>query len=350
MQNRVNDSSMDTTIGLLENLILSHKQLGSSLNLNVVNVATSEEVRLYNAMNVFVTMMQGDVGNFGTFLAQFENQYNSELAILINEFTRQLQTISTTLTYAKLLNTTTTGTSVNISQSTRQQIIIFYNNYEMFQAGLAAVDRTQFSTVLTIDTIDQQVACSKLNESFWQDFQTIVQTSAGLFIAQETLVRVYKNATAMLACIGQYGTVLSELRTWIDSISLNSSLPIPKSYSGFLDTYNADEQRLTDLVRSYSNHSLSKLEMASNISDVLSSIMSDLLKITSITNTIQRDFVDSLTNFKDDITTTLTKLMTQLNLLAIYNTQNNDITTCARNLTIWTSPVPQIDSSQVKTV
>ena len=298
-------------------------------------------------MNAFVTIMQEDALNFLSFTNEFDAEYSSGVGIFIDDFIGKLKSFSTEVAYLQLLGVDSRGESA----TSQYAMIVELNQYHaLYLASLSRVDRSRYSSVLAINNnavLGKSVACNDVDLTFWEAVDGLISNSTTEQLYNATLNHILSNVPVLSACAGQYGTFLSIIQNWINTVRLNDTLPTPACYVGFLSSFDDNEQSLRDIIKAYTNYSLSKLDMSGRINSVMASMETNLANVTTIMNAINSDLATNVAAFSGSITATLSVMMTFLNYLAQYNTKNGNVTVFARKLTIWTSPTPQVDSDEV---
>lgn len=356
---------MSIVIGLLEELMLKQSQIESALNLDIVNIETSEVVRMYQAINAFVMAVHNDVNSFGQFLEPFENNYNQissavdSASATITAIWQQLVLIQLiyvrNVTYSYFLGggdtytiTLTRVSPIPVTVSTMLQASLDQLNSSMF--ALAKANRTVFSTHLGLDSGSGGSTCAQM----WAQLNTFIDNLiTRIQTTKDCDATALRNMIAMMSafstCQTQYGVLLENMRTWIDSISLNETLPTPTSYQGILDAYEVSKTVLRSITDRYADYRLTTLQMAGELSGVLADITAEMNNVTNILNTISAEIFNIMTTFENSITATVKTLIASLNSLDQFN-NNSFSTSFVRNLVILKSPRPQIDSSQVGNV
>ena len=350
IRNRVNESSMSIVIGLLEELLLRHSQLKSALNLNVVNSQTSVIARLYLAQSTFVASMQADVDAFGIFLEPFENHYKMNVWIFLDNFLTQLNELWLELTL-----------TTDFPVFTNSSLDVIAYAFFITLATSENIDCSVYSTRQSLYISDDGLTCQDILTNVFLSI-----SSGVLFTPDESYGLVYGvpvlnsyNIAAvnslislmpiLYTCQTEYGNVLGSMRSWINSVQLDATLPSPPNYKDFLDPYVDDEIQLRSMIDRYASYNLTMLQMAGELTGVLARISSELTNVTSAMTSISSAISSSIISFANSVSTTLKTMTADLNTLNKYN-NNSYSTNFARGLAIWNSPYPQIDSSQVSSL
>ena len=329
---------MSTTVGLFEELISIHSQLASTMSLNIVAKETSVVVKLYDAVNEFLDVIQGDVESFGVFLYDFENNYISTISMYADNFKNKF------VSFWKVLS----DMRVFQSFSTVNQVPAFIQVSTQYWLTMAMIDRSKYSTYLAIDGLNGGVNCTALVNQF-NSYVSVLVTDYKLQIVNTAVLDVLLGGVMaeVYNCQSQYGSLLTDIRTWLSSVALNETLPTATNFDGCLNTYAANTASLRSICDCFSTYQLSMYETAGQVTSILTAISSELANVTSTLDTIRSEFLGSLATFETAVTQAIAAVMAYLNSLALYNPNNTDINIFGRNLTIWKSPSPQIHSNEV---